>query len=765
MRGKLIYMAMGVLSGLLWALPSLGSLRLLLAAAVFFVIIQLDKRGRAALFSCAVSGFLAGQWAEERNNTAFTGDEEKWLVTFSGETMIDGDRLKATVTADHKERLRLIYRLSSAEEAEQLQAGLLPGTVCYVAGKLEEPGGKRNRNGFDYQSFLKNKHIFWQLKADRLSLSSCVNGGKTIKKDILQWRQKGISHLKAVFPEGLQPVAAALLFGDRSLTEEEVLTAYQRLGIIHLLAISGLHVGLVTSLAYYVMIRAGIVKETAQTALLIALPVYALLAGGSPPVVRAALMTILILLTLRFQRRFTSLDALGASFIIVIMLDPYLIYQAGFQLSYLVSFSLLLSSPFILSAPASLLGKMLAVTSVSQMAGLPVLMYHFFEVSIYSFVANLFFVPFYSFFVLPLLVIIFPLSFLLSSAVILLEPLQLLLEKADQIAVEVSRWPGAVVVTGRPGEFLLTLICLLVLAAFLQWEKTQDGKRVIAFLVMIIGIPVTAHTYSPIGEVSFIDVGQGDAIFIALPFNKGNYLIDTGGLLPFQKEEWQKQRNSFSIGDDVLIPYLKGRGVTRIDKLILTHSDYDHIGAAQELFPHFSIREVIISPGSETKPVMQQAIEKARLHKASIRYGKYTESWQSGGAYFQIVSPADRQYEGNDDSLVIYAVLGGKKWLFTGDMEAQGETQLMEHAAIDIDVLKVGHHGSRSSTTEAFLSKAAPETAVISLGKNNRYSHPHREVTDRLQAHGIEIWRTDLHGEVVYKYRAGETGTFSAIYP
>ncbi|MFL0364268.1 DNA internalization-related competence protein ComEC/Rec2 [Pseudobacillus sp. 179-B 2D1 NHS] len=765
MRGKLIYMAVGLLSGLIWGLPVLGSIRFLLSATAFFFIFKFDRGGRVAFFSCVVLGFLVGQFSEERNVTAFTGKEESWSVLFSDETLIDGDRLKATVTAGNKENLRLLYRLASSAEAEELQGILLPGTICRVSGKLEEPEGKRNRNGFDYQLFLKRNHIFWQLKVDRLSLSSCVKKEKSVKERIIHWRLKGINHLKTAFPESLQPVATALLFGDRSSTEEDVMEAYQRLGVIHLLAISGLHVGLITSLVYYAMIRIGIVKETAQLILLISLPIYALLAGGSPPVIRAVLMTLLILLAVRFHHKFTALDALSTSFILVILYDPYFIYQAGFQLSYLISFALLLSSKVILSSSVSPLRNMFIVTSVSQIAGLPVLMYHFFEVSLYSFAANLFFAPFYSFFVLPFLFIAFLLSIILGPVDLLLEPLRFLLEQVDRAAVKISQWPGAVMTTGRPDDFLLIFMCLFVAAGFLQWEKTLNGKRISAFLVVIIGVPVMLPTYSATGEVSFVDVGQGDAILITLPFNKGNYLIDTGGLLPFQKEEWQRQKRNFSIGSDVLLPYLKGKGITRIDKLILTHSDYDHIGAAEELLGHIAIKEIVISPGSESKPVMKQTIERAAMHRVSVRYGKYMESWQEGEAYFQIVSPADNHYEGNDDSIVIYAVIGEKKWLFTGDMEAEGETQLLKKFSMDVDVLKVGHHGSRSSTTAPFITNMNPETAVISLGKNNRYGHPHKEVIERLQDQGVAVWRTDIHGEIVYAYKNGETGTFSAVYP
>lgn len=764
MRNQVIYAAVGMFTGLVWALPALTSIRAFLTAMALLFMIRLSGKAKSAFFMFMFIGFLTGQFHEERNVTLLKAGEGEWEVTLSAPVRVDGDRLQAVVTTvQAKEKLQLFYRLPSEAQTE-LERQLTPGTVCRIKGTLERPAKARNRHAFDYRVFLERQHIFWQLEASELSLSSCFSQKKTWKEAVFAWRLKGIDHIKSHFPDNLQPVAAALLFGDRTMTEETVLEAYQRLGIIHLLAISGLHVGLITSLLYYFFLRIGLTKEAARNLLIGILPVYSLLAGGSPPVVRAVLMTLLVLLSFRFQRTFSALDALSISFILVMLYDPYLLYQAGFQLSYLISLSLLLSSSIILLVPSTELGKMAAITAVSQIAGLPVLLYHFFEFSLYSFIANLFFVPFYSLLVLPLLLIIFLLSFVCPAIVMLLEPFAFVFRHIEGFTVEISRWPFAAVTTGRPEEWQLILIACMWACTFVLTEKWKGVKPASTLLFFMLASALVPHLYSIEGEVSFIDVGQGDAVFIQLPFGQGNYLIDTGGLLPFEKEEWQKRKKEFTVGKDILLPYFKSMGVRRLDKLILTHSDYDHIGAAKELFDELEIKELVISPGSEMKPVMRETIKEAAKYHVPVRYGKYLETWQAGAAFFQIVSPADHLYEGNNDSLAVYAVIGGKKWLFAGDMEAEAERELLTRFTLDIDILKVGHHGSRSSTTEEFLSEAAPEEAVISAGRNNRYQHPHGEVVDRLLKHQVRIWRTDQHGEVTFTYR-GKEGTFSAVFP
>ena len=231
-------------------------------------------------------------------------------------------------------------------------------------------------------------------------------------------------------------------------------------------------------------------------------------------------------------------------------------------------------------------------------------------------------------------------------------------------------------------------------------ERRRNTAIAALPLILVLIFQSAMIKYSPVGEVIFIDVGQGDSILIKLPYNRGIYLIDTGGRIEFPVEEWQRRRKSFRVGDDVLLPLLKSKGISKIDKLILTHNDVDHMGAASELLGKIKIEEIYISPNASKKQLMAELIDSAQLSGIKVIEVKAGMSWENKIAKFQIIFPFDDRYEGNNDSLVLYSVFGGLKWLFTGDAEKEAEEDMIRHyGRLDIDVLKVGHHGSRSSTT------------------------------------------------------------------
>lgn len=269
---------------------------------------------------------------------------------------------------------------------------------------------------------------------------------------------------------------------------------------------------------------------------------------------------------------------------------------------------------------------------------------------------------------------------------------------------------------------------------------------------------------NPYGEVIMVDVGQGDCLIIDLPYNEGVYMIDTGGAMIFREEAWQKRSQEYSISADVLLPLLKSKGIQKIDKLILTHSDFDHAGAAGELIESINVGEILITPGSQQSTVIQDLSEKAKQLKIKVRTAGAGEEWSTNSADFLFLYPFDDHYEGNDDSLVLFGKMGGKKWLFTGDLEKNGEGELIEKWKVEADVLKVGHHGSKTSTSDSFLETLKPEIALISAGKDNRYGHPDPEVLNRLKSQGIIIYSTADSGAVHYKY-LGTKGTFKTVIP
>ena len=204
------------------------------------------------------------------------------------------------------------------------------------------------------------------------------------------------------------------------------------------------------------------------------------------------------------------------------------------------------------------------------------------------------------------------------------------------------------------------------------------------------------------GEITCFGCRAGGLYFIRLPFGKGNYLIDTGGSLTFEKQPWQERDRAFDVGEDTVVPFLKSKGVTTIDKLILTHGDADHAGSAESILQEMKVQELVLADRKEKNELERKLIGMAQSEGIAIRYVHAGDRWRVGENRFYILSPEENsQSDSNDGSIVIYTELGGLKWLFTGDLEADGEANLIKkNPTLSVDVLKVGHHGSKSSTTE-----------------------------------------------------------------
>jgi len=270
---------------------------------------------------------------------------------------------------------------------------------------------------------------------------------------------------------------------------------------------------------------------------------------------------------------------------------------------------------------------------------------------------------------------------------------------------------------------------------------------------------------NPYGQIVFLDVGQGDSIFIKMPYNQGNYLIDTGGVMPFEKENWQQRGSSFDPGKKIVVPFLKSEGIRTLDKMILTHGDADHIGGANAILEEIEVKQLIIPRISDRSDLEQSSINTAREKGTDVYLAGMGTGWKTAQGDFLILNPSESMGERNDQSIVLQAAIGGKKWLFTGDLGIEGEnTMVRKITDFDIDVLKVGHHGSKYSSSDLFLERTNPDFAVISVGEKNRYGHPGEEVIKRFEERGIRIFRTDKDGAIIYKF-TGNSGTFTTQFP
>nr|WP_162182133.1 DNA internalization-related competence protein ComEC/Rec2 [Jeotgalibacillus malaysiensis] len=663
-------------------------------------------------------------------------------------TPFTGERVKRAVALDGSEKL--IITLS--EDQQHLLDRLPSYSTCKWEGELTVPSSAENFSAFDYKKYLYYENIHWVFKAH--GLSDCISEKKNLYTFLSEIRYNGIEKTKIIFPDNLQGIAAALLFGDRHLMGDEQIRMYQRLGVIHLLAISGMHVGMITFFLWKVLLKAGLTKETIRISLFVILPFYAVMAGAAPPVLRAVGMVLLGLGLQFIFVRIPLLHLLSAVFVIHLFIFPTELVNAGFQLSYAVSFTLALSSGRILTSHNKIIG-LLMVTTVAQFGALPIILWHFYELSLSSFFMNLLYVPLYTLIILPAFIFIYLLSFLsIEAAAFAVWLPAMLIAPIDQLSLFISDIRHLVYIAGKPSEMkMITLSSGMILILSL-FEKNRFLLSAISLVVMSAYL-ISSPYFNPEGHITFINVGQGDSILIQLPYNQGNYLIDTGGQVQFGQAD-----NQFSVGEKVVLPYLKSMGISKIDLLILTHHDWDHIGGAEDLLKDLKIGEVWTSAKSADKEEMRKLLEAFAEKRIPVKELTKPVEWQAGDSSFSLITPKD-QLKGNNASLVLQAEAGGKKWLFTGDIEQESEVAMTDEFE-DIDVLKVAHHGSNSSTTEAFLEIVKPEIAVISAGRNNMYGHPHADVLERLGE--SKVYLTSTHGAVRYTF-TGDGGTFEVAIP
>ncbi|WP_106497088.1 DNA internalization-related competence protein ComEC/Rec2 [Lentibacillus sp. Marseille-P4043] len=658
-----------------------------------------------------------------------------------------------------KTKFLVVYFTNEEENIRNKNIAMLKdGASCQLKGKVERPDGSRNPGQFDYHNYLLSQGIDYQVTLDSLEDISC--SGSSAMANIYEVRTKAIRHIHEQVSSETAAWLTALVLGDDSMISDDTIELFQRWGLSHLLAISGLHVGLIITLLYFILIKLNLLtKEKAQWVMIFFLPFYAIVAGGEPSVWRASVMAMVFIVLAKLKLQYSVTDALSIVFFLLILANKYIVYSVGFQLSFLVTFGLLLSKRW-LAETSSPVFLVLQISFVSQMMILPLQVAYFYTFQPLSIVLNIVVVPYFSIFVIPLmflLLVISPVSGLLLS---ILDRIFVFVHgifiSVIQAVDQTSYFPfviGSITIVGA-----LLYYCLF----FLFMKQTQQKKLSNAlqygcFLtIFIIGITLKPY-FSQTGSVTMLDIGQGDAFIIELPYRRGVIMVDAGAKVTFGEE-----KSSDKNYRQIIRPYLLSKGISKIDAVFLSHEDTDHIGSVPFLIEEMDVEKVIVSnffqfSEKQASQWTKNGLEIQRIEKNQL----ITIANQS----FSVLSPNAEKATANENSLVVYTELGGLSWLFTGDIDKNTEQEMLaDYPNLTVDVLKVAHHGSNTSTDQALLTQIAPTYALISVGKNNAYGHPANEVLDKLEAEGIYLLRTDLNGAVTFRYQ-GKQGTFFKFLP
>jgi competence protein ComEC len=772
MKGNVFYFAC---SGILGIIASSTSFHWGSTLVIVFFLIEVWRRLPPKILIICFCFFIFFSFyfrhLEINNHSVIPPSAKSLTGTIITPPHFNGDRLSAVMKTFNKEKVQLVYKIKSKNEWHHLKSQMNIGLTCRFEGRLEKPDPNRNENAFDYREYLRQQQIYWIFHARSITLDECYHKELSLWQWLELYRQKGLAFVEQLYSNDSAGFVQALIFGERRSIDENMLDVYQKLGIVHLIAISGLQVSLLSASLFLLGIRIGITRETMIHILFILLPIYIVIAGASPSVVRAGFMTMLILVAMKFQHTFSVLDTVSTACIIMLLINPYWLFQAGFQLSFLVTLALILSRK-IISNYSSFFQQLLVVTFIAQMVSFPVILLNFYEFSLISIPANMIFVPVYNFLILPSSVI----SLFLAVSInpigkVIVHLVEISLELLNSFAQFISKTSFFTITLGKPSMAIMIAYYIVIFIFFITWEKKRRLTKIKKFFMLVVMVMLVHGLFpylNPYGEVIMIDVGQGDSIFIQLPHRQAVYLIDTGGTATFfKKEEWRNRMNKFDIGDDVVVPFLKSKGVREIDKLMITHGDLDHMGEAITILRRFKVKELVVPVGFMQSDLEKDLITFALKKKVNVRALAEGDYWKEGNTSFYILSPTPKGMEKdkNDGSLVIYTNIGGQKWLFTGDLGKNGENRLIhQYPNLSVDVLKVGHHGSNTSTSSEFLQHTRPKIALISAGKNNRYQHPHKEVIDELNRYDVKIYRTDLHGAIRYTF-SKQVGTFHTTLP
>ena len=414
-------------------------------------------------------------------------------------------------------------------------------------------------------------------------------------------------------------------------------------------------------------------------------------------------------------------------FCVLLWLNPFRIYDIGFLYSFIVSDALILFSKYL--QKRSTLHKLISMSWISFVASIPITLSHQYELQFTSILWNIIYIPFISYVLFPMafVVVLFPFCFSIFSFLLSI------LSWANQVSEKLL--PSAIIFRKPSVLFYVLFVICFYGKKPLRWKS-------LAILCLLAILKFSTYFY-PYEFVMF-DVGQGDSMLIR---GEKNILIDTGGKLSYQKEKWQEKKTE-SYAQRVIIPYLKATGITKIDYLILTHGDYDHMGEAINLVNNFKVEKVIFNCG-EFNDLEKELIKV--LDKKKIPYYSCIKELNVDNNKLYSLNNKDYGNE-NDNSSVIYTKLNNHKFLFMGDAGVGVEEDLIEKYNLqDIDVLKVGHHGSKTSSGKEFINEINPKYSIISVGKNNRYGHPNKEVLNNLS--DSKIYRTDQNGSVMFKIK------------
>ena len=617
------------------------------------------------------------------------------------------------------------------------------GDSLYIEGEFKQPEEARNYKGYNYKQYLKTKKIIGTVELEKVKILKSSNGSfiHNIQKYIRDT-------INGTLTDEEGNLLLAILLGDKDKLSEDIQESFKTSNLSHMLAVSGAHVSYIILGLTYVLQNSIIGKKNEKIVCIIFLLFFMAITNFTPSVTRACIMAILTLFSSIIYRKSDVYTNISVAALITLIFNPYSLLDLGFQLSYggtigIIIFIKRIQEKKSNSKVINYIKQMALVSIYANIIIIPIMMYHFNTVSFTFIISNIMASPILGIIVITGFLFIIasitvkPLTRLIA---IFIKPILSILIKISQIC---SKLPFSNILVVTPYMFNVISYYAIILYC-IKSKKNNKCKIIICLLIVLILTNFIIYIFPQKLRIFFIDVGQGDSTLIITP-DKKTVLIDGGG------------SDSFDVGEKVLLPYLLDRRILKIDYVLISHFDTDHCGGILTIMEKVKVKNIIISEQAEHSENYER-FKKLMIHKKirlievkkgdKIKIGRYSE--------FKILFPTSRLLSENplnNNSIVAQFNYNNFKMLFTGDIEKLAEQQILktEKAEIRADILKVAHHGSKTSSIPEFIKAVRPKIALIGVGKNNTFGHPNQQTIKNLENIKCRIYRTDLQGEIIIK--------------
>ncbi len=714
--------------------------------------------------------FLHSQQREMRTGKKLIPDEDRETIVVRGvvaeEAFRRGNQLQFIVATDRifrqsrvKSGERRIIVRGSKKALNVFSPVLHVGTELELRGVLDEYPQPRNPGEFDYGRYLELNDIdgIVQVSDSTMIRILSATSSNSFRALISRFRNSLSDALDAVQGESAASFLRGILLADRSNIASEVKQAFVDTGTIHVLAVSGLHVGVVATVFYGFFGLLRLKRKPLIVATTLGLVSYMVLIGSPPSVVRSTIMAIVLLVGPFLERRTDVYQSLGVAAMMLLVADTNNLFNVGFQLSFAAVLSIVYFYPFFVNIlnriperfeEIKMLNpvlKLFAVSLAAQLGTLPFTAYYFDRISIVSLFANLVVVPIVG------VNVMLGFATLASSAVsswvaqcyaALNEWLVTFLLGFVKVAADV---PYAYVQTERLGTSFPILYYLCLIGIVNISQKKVVKSTLIACLV-VLNCLIYAELVNGTGRdltVTAIDVGQGDALLIEFPGGT-NMLVDAG-----------PRSLNYDSGERIVAPFLRHKGVERLDAIMLSHPHSDHIGGVPYLLEHFGVAR-LLEPSFRGESSLYRKIHNvARSRSVPVFHYSTGDTIDiDDNARLYVLHPyaqTDSATNLNNASIVVKLVYGATEILLTGDAELEVEKKLLRRYAAFLrsDLLKAAHHGSSTSSSQGLVKAVRPAMTIVSVGRNNKFRHPSPSVMELFRKEAIRILRTDKEGAIV----------------